>query len=44
MRFFDCRFVVEDEVYNYVSGRFPPDTETLAKRAVALVKETLAQN
>ncbi|KAH8696150.1 class I glutamine amidotransferase-like protein [Talaromyces proteolyticus] len=33
-------FVVEDEKYNYVSARFPPDTEALAKRAVELVKES----
>ncbi|PCH05869.1 ThiJ/PfpI [Penicillium occitanis (nom. inval.)] len=35
-------FIVEDELYNYVSGRFPPDTETLAKRAVELAKEVSA--
>lgn len=32
-------FVVEDDRYRYVSGRFPPDAEMLAKRAVELVKE-----
>lgn len=32
-----CRFVVEDDEYNYVSGRFPPDVELLAEKAVALV-------
>ncbi|QKX59229.1 uncharacterized protein TRUGW13939_06361 [Talaromyces rugulosus] len=36
-------FVVEDENYNYVSGRFPPDTAALAQRAVDLVKETLSE-
>jgi hypothetical protein len=35
--------VVEDENYNYVSGRFPPDTAALAQRAVDLVKETLSE-
>lgn len=39
---FVSRFIAEDETYNYVSGRFPPDTETLAKRAVELVKEASA--
>jgi hypothetical protein len=39
---FVSRYIVEDELYNYVSGRFPPDTETLAKRAVELAKEVSA--
>ncbi|KAL2011472.1 hypothetical protein VTN00DRAFT_4190 [Thermoascus crustaceus] len=32
-------FIHEDEKYNYISGRFPPDTALLAERAVELVKE-----
>ncbi|OAP60225.1 hypothetical protein AYL99_05227 [Fonsecaea erecta] len=32
-------FVVEDPNYNYLSARFPPDSEALAKRAVSLVRE-----
>lgn len=32
------RFVVEDEKYNYLSGRFPPDAELLAKNTVEMVK------
>lgn len=32
------RFVVEDEKYNYVSARFPPDAQLLAEKAIALVK------
>ncbi|KAI9681021.1 MAG: hypothetical protein M1822_007095 [Bathelium mastoideum] len=31
-------FVVEDETYNYVSGRFPPDAQLLAEKTIALVK------
>jgi putative intracellular protease/amidase len=31
-------FIVEDETYNYVTGRFPPDTWVLAWRAVDMVK------
>lgn len=31
-------------MYNYVSGRFPPDTASLAKRAVELVKEVAAKD
>jgi putative intracellular protease/amidase len=30
-------FVVEDEQYNYLSGRWPGDAEALAKRVVALM-------
>jgi putative intracellular protease/amidase len=32
-------FIVEDETFNYVTGRFPPDAWLLAKRAVEMVKE-----
>ena len=32
-------FIVEDETYNYVTGRFPPDAWVLARRAVEMVKE-----
>jgi putative intracellular protease/amidase len=32
-------FIVEDETYNYVTGRFPPDARLLAKRTVEMVKE-----
>lgn len=31
--------VVEDEAYRYVSGRFPPDAQKLADRAVEMVRE-----
>lgn len=31
-------FIHEDGKYNYVSGRFPPDAEVLAKRCVELVR------
>ncbi|MCJ1407970.1 hypothetical protein MMC19_002042 [Ptychographa xylographoides] len=31
-------FVVEDEKYNYISGRFPADADLLAQKAIALVK------
>jgi hypothetical protein len=34
---FESRFVVEDERYNYVSGRFPPDAGLLAEKAISLV-------
>lgn len=33
------RFIHEDKTYNYISGRFPPDTALLAKRTVELVKQ-----
>jgi len=36
-------FIVEDETYNYVTGRFPPDAWMLAQRAVEMVKEGVAQ-
>ena len=32
-------FIVEDENYNYLSARFPPDAEKLAKRAIEVVNE-----
>lgn len=35
-------FVVEDTKYNYLSARFPPDSQALAERAVALVQSTLS--
>lgn len=31
--------MVEDPNYNYLSARFPPDSECLAKRAVELVNQ-----
>jgi len=37
-------FVVEDEKYNYVSGRFPPDAQLLAEKAIALVKKGQTAN
>jgi hypothetical protein len=37
----DFRFVVSDEKYNYVSGRFPPDAQLLADKAIELVKTNL---
>jgi putative intracellular protease/amidase len=36
-------FIVEDETYNYVTGRFPPDAWLLAKRAVEMVKEGMSK-
>ncbi|OCL06812.1 thiJ/pfpI-family protein-like protein [Glonium stellatum] len=36
-------FIVTDETYNYVSGRFPPDAQLLAERAIELVKGNLKQ-
>lgn len=36
-------FIVEDETYNYVTGRFPPDAWLLARRAVEMVKEGVPQ-
>ena len=36
-------FVVEDAKYRYVSGRFPPDAQAVAKRAVELVNESLSR-
>jgi len=35
-------FVVEDTKYNYLSGRFPPDSQALAERTIALVQSTLS--
>ena len=32
-------FIVEDEVYRYVTGRFPPDAWLLAKRAVEMARK-----
>ncbi|TAQ88715.1 hypothetical protein B7494_g2978 [Chlorociboria aeruginascens] len=32
-------FIVQDEKYNYLSARFPPDAQLLADRVVALVKK-----
>ena len=32
------RFVVVDEKYNYVSGRFPNDAKLLAQKAIEMVK------
>jgi hypothetical protein len=34
-------FVVEDEGYRYISARFPPDAEALAKRVVEVVRGVL---
>lgn len=34
-------FVVRDERYNYLSGRFPPDAEELGRRAVEMVREAM---
>jgi hypothetical protein len=31
-------FVVEDEAHNYISARFPGDTEKMAQRMVEVVK------
>jgi hypothetical protein len=33
--------VVEDEKYNYLSGRFPNDAELLAQKTVATVNKLL---
>ncbi|KAK0106204.1 hypothetical protein ONS96_003848 [Cadophora gregata f. sp. sojae] len=35
-------FVVEDQKYNYISARFPPDAQLLAEKTVALVRSTLS--
>lgn len=35
------RFVVQDEKYNYLSGRFPNDAQLLAEQTIALVKSTM---
>jgi putative intracellular protease/amidase len=37
-------FIVEDEKYNYVTGRFPPDAWSLARRAVEMVKEGMSHS
>ncbi|KAI9718518.1 MAG: hypothetical protein M1828_006701 [Chrysothrix sp. TS-e1954] len=34
-------FVVEDEKFRYLSGRFPPDADGLARRAVEVVREAV---
>ncbi|TVY82914.1 Uncharacterized protein LSUE1_G001890 [Lachnellula suecica] len=34
-------FVVQDEKYNYISGRFPADAQLLAEKAIALVNTFL---
>lgn len=34
-------FVVSDETYNYVSGRFPPDAQLLAEKAIEVVRGNL---
>lgn len=31
-------FIREDETYNYISGRFPPDADLLAQKSIELVK------
>lgn len=31
------RFVVEDDKYNYASGRYPADAQLLAEKAIAMV-------
>ena len=37
-----CSFIREDENYNYISGRFPPDAKLLAEKTIALVNSTVA--
>ncbi|RFU25419.1 hypothetical protein B7463_g10919, partial [Scytalidium lignicola] len=37
-------FVVVDEKYNYVSGRFPPDAQLLADKAIELVKSSTGKS
>ncbi|KAF2812418.1 uncharacterized protein BDZ99DRAFT_558387, partial [Mytilinidion resinicola] len=32
-------FVVADEKYNYLSGRFPPDAQLLTEKAIKLVRD-----
>ena len=34
-------FVVQDDRHNYLSARYPPDAEELAKKTVELVKGVL---
>ncbi|TVY26242.1 Uncharacterized protein LHYA1_G004961 [Lachnellula hyalina] len=36
------RFVVQDEKYNYISGRFPADAQMLARKTIALVQGSVA--
>ena len=43
LAFADTRsFIREDENYNYISGRFPPDAKLLAEKTIALVNKTVA--
>ena len=35
------RFTREDENYNYISARFPPDAKLLAEKTIALVQKSL---
>ena len=37
-----CSFIREDEKYNYISGRFPPDAALLAEKTVALVQKSMS--
>ncbi|KAE8445531.1 hypothetical protein EG329_013294 [Mollisiaceae sp. DMI_Dod_QoI] len=37
----DKQFVVVDEMYNYISARFPPDAKLLAEKTIALVQSSM---
>ena len=37
-------FVREDENYNYISGRFPPDAKLLAEKTIAMVQRAVISN
>jgi len=36
-------FVVEDDKYNYLSARFPPDAQLLAEKTITLVQRSLTE-
>lgn len=36
------RFVVQDEKFNYLSGRYPADAQLLADKAIGLVQNSMA--
>ena len=38
-----CRsFIVQDEKYNYISGRFPPDAALLAAATIEMVNNVIS--
>lgn len=34
----ESRFIRRDEKYNYISGRFPPDAQLLARDTIEMVR------